>query len=423
MQRFLASLLTTCVALLLVPWLWARPKTRPGLAARLGRPALPAPPAHAVTRVWAHAASAGDIKNLWPVVRLLLGQRADIHLTLTTVTNSGADMAQAMAPAPHAFTYLPLDAPFAVRRAVAAMAPQLVLLECTELWPMLLATLHAHSVPVVLCNGRLSQRSLTRYRWLFRVLPNPVPHLALLLCQTRADADRYVALGADPARVHVVGNSKFDASAATPPAQKVALLADVLGAGPWLAAGSTHAGEEDVVLDALTAARKVDPATRLLWAPRYAEHVEGLLEAARQRGFSSARRSAGPPDSQRADVVLLDSMGELAAAYAGARVALVGGSWVERGGQNILEPAAVGVPVVHGPHMFNLRDLADALDGVGALNVPRAEAAETVASLMRDPARAAALGAAGRERVQALSGAAARHMEHLAAVVPPPRRA
>jgi 3-deoxy-D-manno-octulosonic-acid transferase len=263
----------------------------------------------------------------------------------------------------------------------------------------------------------MSDRSARRYRTLFKLVSNPIPVLSRLCLQTEADLARYVALGAAPDRCRVTGNCKFDAAARTPPVEKVeALRAVVLPLGPLLVAGSTHLGEEDVVLEALAAARKVSPGTRLLWAPRYLEHADSLISRARNAGFSSGKRSGEA--CATADVVVLDTMGELAAAYALGTVAIVGGSFVPRGGQNILEPAAQGVPVLHGPHMFLAPDQTSVLDGNGALQVRREQVADALGAWLSHPLEATRVGALGRERVSAVAGAAARHLEHLGPLLP-----
>lgn len=421
LRRAFSRLLSSLAAVLLIPWLVWRPKTRPGLRARLGFPAALPPSVRSGVRVWVHAASAGDARNIWPVVRLLAQHRTDLRFILTTVTATGEQMAAALEPRPHHHTFLPLDAPGPATRSLKVLRPDVLLLECTELWPWALDAARAAGVTVILCNGRLSARSLPRYQRLFSLWPNPVPLFAALCVQGPDDAVRYQALGAPAQRVVVAGNCKFDSSAAPPDASKVAALHQVLGPAPaWLVAGSTHVGEEDLVLDALEAARSAVPGTRLLWAPRYPDHVPGLLQRVTARGLSGARRSQQNPCAN-ADVVMLDTMGELAAAYALGRVAIVGGSFVPRGGQNILEPAASGVPVLHGPHMHNLPELAQALDGNGALEVSRADLPTQVQRLMSDPEAARAMGATGRAHLQTLSGAAARHLAVVLPLLPPPR--
>ncbi|MBI5495307.1 MAG: 3-deoxy-D-manno-octulosonic acid transferase [Deltaproteobacteria bacterium] len=417
LPRPIQSVLATLVALLALPILLWRRKTRRGLAQRLGH--LPPPPARDGPRLWIHAASAGDVKNAWPVVRALKEARPSLTVLLTYVTNSAEQMVGTLSPPPDVHAYAPLDAPLFVRRALDAWRPAVLLLEMTELWPALVAQARARGVSVALCNGRMSPRSAARYAMLFGWLTNPVPALAVLCLQTDADRTRYLALGASPERAFVTGNCKFDAAARTPSPEKVAALRGVVGErGPLLCAGSTHAGEEDVVVGALAAARGVVPGCRLLWAPRYLEHVDGLMALCLSRGWRVARRSAGAVTCAAADVVILDTMGELAAAYALAQVALVGGSWVPRGGQNILEPAAQGVPVLHGPHMFLAPDQVEVLDGHGARLVNRGELPAAVVHWFTHDNDARREGEAGRAAVSAVAGAAARHTEHLLPLLP-----
>ncbi len=412
----LVGLLATVVCILAIPVLLLRGKTRPGLFQRLGaRPPVP----RQGSRVWVHAASAGDVKNIWPVVRALREARPDVVVMLSYVTNSAAHMVPSLSPPPDVHAYVPLDAPVFVRRAFRRWQPALMLLEMTELWPSLLSELRRNNVPVALCNARMSARSFPRYQRLFAWLGNPVKDLAFVGAQTHKDRDRYLVLGAPAPLCVTTGNCKFDAAARTPSTEKVETLrALVAPKGPLLVAGSTHQGEEDVVLDALRAARMVEPQSRLLWAPRYLEHVDGIVAQVKAAGFSAQRRSGDAGTCATADVVVLDTMGELAAAYALGSVALVGGSFVPRGGQNILEPAAQGVPVLHGPHMFLAPDQVAVLDGHGAQQVTREAVASQVQALLRDVAAARDLGATGRAAVLGVAGAAAKHLPHVLVLLP-----
>ncbi|MEW5850727.1 MAG: glycosyltransferase N-terminal domain-containing protein [Myxococcota bacterium] len=415
--RVLYAVMATVAALLAVPVLWLRPKTRGGLGARLGRPAVP-PTLPAGPRLWVHAASAGDVKNIWPVVAALKTQQPELSVVLTVITDSGQTMAGKMTPAPDVVTFLPLDAPPFVSAAMARIRPDALLLECTELWPTLIAAASRRGIPIILCNGRVSERSARRYRAFFRLVDNPVSRLTRLCLQTEEDRARYVALGADASRCMVTGNCKFDAAARAPdPARLAALRADLGEPAGFLVAGSTHQGEEPVILSAFRRAREVDGGIRLLWAPRYLEHAESITRMCEQAGWRTARRSGGADACPGVDVVVLDTMGELAAAYALARVAIVGGSFVERGGQNILEPAAQGAPVLHGPHMFLAPDQTAALDGVGATQVTAEELPEAVAKWLIEADEARRVGQAGKERVASMAGAVARHMEVVGPVV------
>jgi 3-deoxy-D-manno-octulosonic-acid transferase len=402
---------------LALPVLLLRKKTRPGLRARLG--AVHAPASDGKTRVWVHAASAGDVKNVWPVVRGLKEARPGVFVIVSVVTNSGQDMANKMHPPPDAVTFLPLDMPVFVRRSLNAVRPDVLLLECTELWPALMREAGRRAIPMVLCNGRMSERSAGWYRLLFAVVGNPLHHLSSLCLVSDEDRDRYARLGSSPQKCHVTGNCKFDAAAGGPDAQKVQTFREALGNPERvIVAGSTHSGEETVVLRAFAVARKSHADLKLVWAPRYLEHADSLVARARLAGFVTARKSDGRHACCHADVIILDTMGELAVAYTMAEVALVGGSFVNRGGQNILEPAAAGVPVLHGPDMRLSKDQARALDGVGGWGVSAEELPGALVKLLDDRTAARRMGQEGRAVVHALAGSAARHVAVIAALLP-----
>jgi 3-deoxy-D-manno-octulosonic-acid transferase len=411
MRRFLAGVLATVLVTLLAPLLWLRPKTRRGARARLGRPAVDPAAWPGRPRLWVHAASAGDVKNAWPVAARLRELRPDLAVILSVVTNSGEEMAHKLSPPPDATTYLPLDAPPYVQGTLDRLRPDLLLLECAELWPTLVHQAAHRGVPVAVVNGRLDARKMPSYKRFFALVGNPVGRLAAVCAQGEGDRARFVSLGLEESRCHVAGNCKFDAAARVPDQAKVEALRAALGKpGRLLVVGSTHTGEERVVLNAFLAAREVAPDLKLLWAPRYADHVAGLAGLCQARGLRAARRSAGPDGCREAEVLLLDTMGELAAAYALGTLAMVGGSWVPRGGQNILEPAAQGLPVVHGPHMFLSADQAAALDGHGASRVEAGEVGAELVGLLRHPEKAARRGSEGRAVVQGLAGAVGRHV-------------
>lgn len=380
--------------------------------------ALPEPPATPGS-LWAHAVSVGEVGVAATLLRSL---PAALPLCVTTVTPTGQAQARRLFAGRAAVGYLPFDLAFAVRRFFEAVAPRLILLSEGDYWPLVLREAARRGVPVLVFNGRMSDRAFGRQRRLGalnRLFYDPVAFFAM---QTEEDRERLVALGVDPARVAVGGNLKFDA---LPPAPKPELEAFVnrLAAGrPILVAGSTLEGEEPALLDALDALGRGK--LLLVLAPRHPERWDTVDKLVRSRGFSLLRRSGGfsgfadsSDDGERApDVLLLDSLGELAALYKLGFAAFVGGTLVPKGGHNPIEPAHFGVPVVVGPSMFNFRDIAERFAQARAWRqvANGRELAAALAELLADPVAAAALGGRARSLLAANRGAAARTLDLLA---------
>jgi len=407
------------VFLLAWPVLLLHPKLRRGFAERLGfhkRDWLAEPPADGVFRVWMHGASAGDILALLPTVRELRKMRPDVEIILSTITDSGRVIAERERDQVAAVTYLPWDLPGSVARTLRRIRPHLLLLEYTELWPTLIHAAAARNIPVVLHNGRFSQARLNRYRRLFWLAGNLLKQMRMLLMRDEHEADRAVALGAAPDRIRVTGNTKFDSLRVEVPEEtvtKIRAATGLSGDAPLWVAGSTHEGEEELLLDLLPVLRKRCPELRMLIAPRYTDRGERIATLAGRRGLSWRLRSQGAaPNDPAADVTVLDTIGELSAAYAIADVVFVGGSFVSRGGQNILEPAACGKPVTFGPNMQNFADSVQVLLGRGGIQVASPpQLARVLGDLLAKPDDRDSLGTMARDAVMQVRGAAARNAE------------
>ncbi len=392
----------------------AHGRYRTGLGERLGRyhlPPLEAPP------VWLHAVSVGEVVAAAPLARALREARPGCPLLVSTVTETGRAMAGQRMPEAAATVFFPLDFAFAVRRALEAARPRAVLLAETEIWPNFLRACRARGVPVAVVNGRISPRSFRRYRWVRGPFRRVLSDIACFAMQTAADAERIVALGAPTDCVRVTGNLKFDALGSTAPEADAAVVRRDLGlevGRPVLLAGSTHRGEDAPVLDAFEGLRAQHPTLALVLVPRHPERcgeVEGLL---RGRALGVARRSAGaaPPGT---DVILVDTVGELGRLYAAADVAFVGGSLVPVGGHNILEPAAVGVPILVGPHLQNFAEIAAAFQEAGAMITVRdaEELATATRDILDDPDRGRDLAARANAVLAAHRGATRRTLDLL----------
>jgi 3-deoxy-D-manno-octulosonic-acid transferase len=375
------------------------------LAARLGglAPMDARPP-----RGWVHAVSVGETLAAEPLVRALRRTWNDLPLVLTTVTETGAGVARERLRGIAEHRFFPLDIPWCVRRALDVIEPAFLICMETELWPNTLRALDARGAPVMIANGRISDRSLARYAAVRPLLGAVLRGVRVFAMQSEEDARRIVRLGAPADRVFVTGNLKHDAAPGDPG-----------GAGAWRArlglgaqqpvwiAGSTHAGEEDAVLRAHRAARARWPDLALVLAPRHPERATEVLALVARHGLEGVRRTEWSGAAAPPAVIVLDTVGELAALYAAADVVFVGGSLVPIGGHNPLEPAREGKPVLVGPHTGNFRDATGLLlDAGGARRVADGPAlAAEVTALLDDPLSRRALGQAARHAVDSRAGA------------------
>jgi 3-deoxy-D-manno-octulosonic-acid transferase len=317
-----------------------------------------------------------------------------------------------------------------VRRCLARLRPRLLIVLETELWPNLLHQAQRTGVPVLIASARVSKRSAGRYQRVPGLLRAVLAAGVWIGAQTEADAQRFAALGVPPARVSVVGNIKFDRALAPDVTERGAQLRARYGAGrPVWVAGSTHAGEEPIVLAAHRQLLGQQPRALLILAPRYPQRFAAAAAAISAQGFRCLRRSANaagddapPGNASNGDyqVLLLDTLGELADFYAAADVAFVGGSLVPIGGHNLLEPAALGLPVLSGPAQFNAPQIAEALGAQGALTLVHdaEELAAALARLLSDQHARAQQGAAGRAAIEANRGALARLVQLVEELVP-----
>jgi 3-deoxy-D-manno-octulosonic-acid transferase len=405
---------------LILPFLLLHPRVRQGIRVRFGL-YDPPPQLRGGPRIWLHGASAGDLLGLVPIVQELKALRPDARIIVSAITDSGASMARQRLVAQglaDLATFLPYDLPGACRRALAALRPDVLVLEYTELWPQLIAAASEAGVKLALTNGRLRPRNVPRYRILFRLAGNLLEKFDVLMMRAEDEAERALLLGAPRERVHVTGNTKFDALAVSVPDEEDASLRQALALGPerlWVC-GSTHEGEESGLLRVFAVLQKDHPDLRLLIAPRYIERAQRVLGLARSLGLRARLRSEpGGPEP----VIVLDTIGELVRAYQLATVVFVGGSFGRRGGQNILEPAACGKPVLFGPRMENFQDSVQVLVGRGGLQVKDPAA---LLRLMRDllarPEEIRKLGELAREAVSSVRGASARDARLIAELLP-----
>lgn len=358
--------------------------------------------------IWLHAVSVGETRAAEPLVRALLARWPEHSLVLTHMTPTGRATSKALFgdDARVLRVYLPYDIGWLAQRFLHHFRPDFGVIMETELWPNLLAACRRRQIPVMLANARLSERSARRYARLPALTGLTMGALSALGAQTAADAQRLTALGAR--RVTVTGNIKFDVA----PAPAALALGEAfrarIGERPVLLAASTREGEEAPLLDAF--ARSAPPSALLMLVPRHPQRFDEVAGLVRARGLALQRRSDEAPVAAHTRVWLGDSMGEMFAYYSAADVALIGGSWLPFGGQNLIEACAVGTPVLVGPHTFNFSEVAERAIEAGAAR--RAADIDTgvaaALALLGDDARRTAMAAAGRAFADGDRGATAR---------------
>lgn len=369
-----------------------------------------------------HAVSVGETMAALPLLKGLRSRFPDKRLVITNVTETGRGVAL-KSKAADLCIYFPFDYPFAVRSVLKRVSPDLVVIMETEIWPNFIAQARALGIPVVLANGRISDRSLGRYlrfSWFFRPV---LEKLSALCMQTSEDAQRITAIGARPGSVHVAGNLKYDIPVIRRSPEEVAQLKAkyAIPAQPFVfTAASTHDGEEEEVLEAYRALLQARPESFLVLAPRHPERAPAVADLVGKGGFPFRRRSqleAAPAPQEAGGVLLLDTVGELAGLYGASDLVFVGGSLVPTGGHNPLEPAACAVPVLFGPHMENFREIAALFlsHGGGVQLTGAAELKEKLVLLAADAGARAEMGSRGAGILEESAGATARHLEIMAA--------
>ena len=394
-------------------WLWKMSTThkyRVGLAERLGQVrAMKREPGRPV--IWLHAVSVGEVLAVSRLVGELDRVLPEFHLLISTTTRTGQELARQRFGAERVF-YCPLDLSWAVRAYLNALRPRMLVLAETEFWPNMLSGCFRRSIPVAVVNARISDRSWPRYRSL-RGLWHPfLSRISSVLAQSETDAERLRAIGCLPERVSVAGNLKFDVRAAreADATRQLKVLADGLRI---VVAGSTLEGEEAALLEAWPRLLAADPQLAMVLAPRHPERFAAVAALLEQSGISWVRRSDWRSQVESSieairpgQIVLLDTIGELASVYLLAAVAFVGGSVVAAGGHNPLEPAQFGVPIVMGANYVSFRAITEDLRAHDALSIIKKEnLASTLIELLQDSGAAVTMGELARQVFDQQAGA------------------
>lgn len=337
---------------------WERWGERFGYVPRLGED---------LRTLWIHAVSVGEVQAAIPLIRALKAAGGDFEIVVTTTTPTGAERVRQALGDSVIHRYSPYDLPGSVRRFLDRIHPSLIIIMETELWPNILHISAKCSIPVLLANVRLSEQSAAGYRRVAATMRAMLSEVSYIAAQTREDASRLISLGADPHKVRVTGNTKFDVKLPASLSEEAQVLRRCFGVdrGVWIAA-STHEGEEEQVLNAFEHVRSEFPDCLLVLVPRHPERSASVAALCRKRGHTTVTRTQNPDSCEGASVFIGDTMGELPLFYAASDVAFVGGSLVREGGHNMLEPAALGIPVVYGPHVFDVAEISARLGEAGA---------------------------------------------------------
>lgn len=401
-----------------------RSRKAPAYRQRLGERIALGLPRFKQGGIWLHTVSVGESIAAAPFVRALQAAYPDLPITLTCMTPTGSERIQAMFGDQVQHCYMPYDLPCMARRFLRRVRPQLAILMETELWPNHIHQCHRMSIPVMLANGRLSERSARGYGRFPKLVAPMLQQLQALAVQTEIEAQRFIELGALAERVHVTGSIKFDMQVDAQLAQQADhFKTDWQPANRpvWIAA-STHIGEDEQILHAHARILQHEPNTLLILVPRHPERFDAVHQLCESTALKTVRRSANAPVQAHHQVFLGDSMGEMMLYYALSDLAFVGGSLVAHGGHNVLEPAALGKPVLTGPHYFNFLDIVGQMQQAGALcEASSAEAlADSLLQLWQQPEQRTAMEQAGYQVLHNNQGALKRLMQVVASIFKQP---
>jgi 3-deoxy-D-manno-octulosonic-acid transferase len=385
----------------LLTWRLKRGKESPArLTERYGEASLPRP---AGPLIWIHGASVGEMLAVIPLIERLRAKNFAVLMTSGTVTS--AELAERRLPAGAMHQFIPLDAPQFVGRFLDHWRPNLALFVESDLWPNLIVDCSDRAIPLILVNGRVSERSFKRWQFLPRAIAALLGRFDLCLAQSNADAQRYGALGAQ--QIRSIGNLKLDVPA--PPADPPTLskLTGIVLTRNVVAAASTHASEENEIIAAHRRLREKYPTLLTIIAPRHPERGPGIAEAAKGAGLSVALRSRGDLPKADVDVFVADTLGELGLIYRLAPIVFMGGSLASRGGQNPIEAIRLGAAIVHGPHVWNFAEIYASLDAAHGAELVADEESLTrcLAGWLANPTARKAVADAAAATVEKLGGA------------------
>ena len=377
--------------------------------------------------IWVHAVSVGEVMAALPLLKKLREKYPSKNITLSTITDSGQKVGREGAPEGTSVVYLPFDIPFILRTVLRRFKPELLITIETELWPNIFKIFKEHGIPVILLNGRISGNSFKGYKKIFFFMKRVLAHVDLFCMQSELDAERIRSLGVERDRIKVLGNFKFD----TNPPSAIPEWAERIS-GPVLIAGSTHEGEEELIISVYRELKKDFFDLNLIIAPRHPERFQGVEDLLRSKGLSFIKRSEfrtsnpitpplekvggggfSEPQFLKGEIILLDTVGELSAVYGIADIAIIGKSFKGYGGQNPLEPAYWGKAIVYGPHMENFPFIRDFYSQGASLEANEESLYSALRELLYSPEKVRKMGDKAKEIYMKNSGAVEKAMEVL----------
>ena len=368
--------------------------------------------------IWVHAVSVGETLAAIPLVKMLMKQYSPhFHIIVTTTTPTGSALVTKYLRNEVIHVYAPFDTPTAVSRFLRRTRVKLCVILETELWPNLLSICRKQKIPVILANARLSEKSYKRYQLVSNLTKKMLTAYHMVAAQGVLDGERYLQLGLDPKKLIVTGNIKFDLHIPDELIQQGKDIRQQIGLERRVfVAASTHEGEDAIILDAFQKIRQEIPSLFLILAPRHPDRFSKVAELCREKKFQIAIRSQQTKINEKTDILLLDTIGELQMIYAASDIAFVGGSLVPTGGHNIIEPAALGLPILTGPHLHNFTEISKLLQNAGAAQVitDAQSIAETVIGLCSAKELCEKIGLCAKKTIEANRGALQQHLECVA---------
>lgn len=415
MWRYIYStLLYILLPFVLIRLLW-RSRNAPGYrhrwAERFGFSKIPT---QYQQGIWIHVVSVGEAIAAAPLIQSL-SEQYSLPLIITTTTPTGSERVQALLPQNAYHVYCPYDLPGSVKRFLDKARPQMAIFMETEIWPNIIEYCYQRNVPTIIANARLSERSKVGYQRVAKIIQPTLSKITLLAVQYHQDAQRFKELGVKPEQIKITGNMKFDMPISASLLESAESLRQQWGANrPIFVAASTHEGEEEIILQAFQTILQNHPSTLLVLVPRHPERFDRVYQLCEQSGYKTARRSK-PLEDQQEDysIFLGDTMGEVRLFCAASDIAFVGGSLIQRGGHNLLEPAAFKLPVITGPHTFNFAEPTTLLTQAQALSVVNnsQQLASIVDQLINDSQYRTQLGERSLKVVEHNRGALQTHLD------------
>lgn len=369
--------------------------------------------------IWIHAVSVGEVIASKPLISLINKQLPDYEIVLSTVTKTGREIAEKMQKQLSHIFYFPFDFPFVVKKVLRKINPSLIVLAETELWPNLLKYAELFNIPVILNNGKISPSSFLKYKKIHPLFTQILGKVSIFCMQTEEDKDKLIQLGVNPEKIIVTGNTKFDLFDSDLDKERPLENWNTTGFSPIIVAGSTHPGEEKILLELLKKIDKKFPNTLLVLVPRHPERLTEIENLIKEKGYSFVKRSETNSYLLKEKIILVDTIGELSKIYSVADVVFVGGSLVPIGGHNLLEPAFLSKPIITGQYTFKQNEMTELLKkGDGIIQVENEQQLqEKLLELLSSPEKRKKLGENARNVVLSNPGATKRNFEVIAKIL------